>query len=187
MSVFSRIAARRPHPARPLPYAPDSPEGLAARWLQWAASAARSHNPVADTTGAAAAINQPSDVWFLAGCFGGEVTRRCRVPAGVPLFFPAFNMWQTNGTEPPHLPRAFGSVSVDGVPVEVDAIGTPVPFDVAGAPLNPVTLRNRPIPMTMWGLWRKLDPPTPGPHLLRISGGDGHGFSLIVTYHLTIG
>src|SRR5213592_4117053 len=65
---------------------------LAAEWWKWAYSvpctAALCPNPVIDTTGDFAAVGQHGDVWFLAGAFGGTVTRHASVPEGSPLFFP---------------------------------------------------------------------------------------------------
>ena len=186
MSFFSHLFGGA-RPAQPLPYDPSSPEGLAARWVQWVASFGPMRNPVADRTGADAAVNQPEDVFFLAGTFGDAVERRCTVPAGRPLFFPAFNMWHWPADQPPpHLPHAHGELFVDGVPTELDVLATPVPFEVAGARGNPATGRNKPIPVTVWGLWRRLDPLPPGPHEIRFAGGDGHGFGVAARYEIQV-
>ncbi|MEV0718542.1 hypothetical protein [Asanoa sp. NPDC050611] len=170
----------------PLPFAADSPEGLAARWVRWVASHGPFANPVADTTGARAGGNQPDDVWFLAGTYGGGVERRCTVPAGRPLFFPAFNMWFWPTTEPaPHLHTAWGTLLVDGAEADLKEIGT-ASFLVAGAFGNGVTRSRKPVPTAVWGLWKQLDALPPGPHTVRFSGGDGHGFTVDATYHLDV-
>jgi hypothetical protein len=71
-------------------------------------------------------------VWFLAGNFGGEVTRTVTVPAGKGLFFPIINQsWVTTCiTEPrtiegirplvaPPIDAATGlACEIDGVPVQ---------------------------------------------------------------------
>ncbi|BCB73701.1 hypothetical protein GCM10022251_79990 [Phytohabitans flavus] len=187
MSIFTRVFGGGRRPAATLPYASDSPEGLAARWVRWVAGVGPLHNPVGDTTGADAGVNQPDDVWFLAGTFGGDVERRCAVPAGTPLFFPAFNMWHRNAEgPPPHLHRAVGDLVVDGSPIELETIATPVPFEVVGARLNPVTRTRKPVPMTVWGLWKRLDSLPSGQHVLRFAGGDGYGFTVRATYHLSV-
>jgi len=184
MSFFRGFS---PRPAGPLPYALNSPEGLAARWVRWAASIGSDHHPIADSTGADAGVNQPDDVWFLAGTFGGIVERRCAVPAGRPLFLPVFNMWHTNATAaPPAVDQAFGTLMVNNENVPVDQVQTPIPFDVSGARHNPVTGVTRPVPMTVWGLWKLLDPLPPGGHAVLLHGGDGHGFYTTAEYHLTI-
>jgi hypothetical protein len=82
MSIFSDLFGGAGRQVQPLPYHPTSPEGLAARWVRWVAGVGPLRNPVADGTGEHAAIDQPDDVWFLAGTFGGEVERRCSIPAG---------------------------------------------------------------------------------------------------------
>ena len=186
MSFFSRKSpGAEQTPA--LPYDPRSPEGLAARWVQWVAAAGPLKNPVADETGEHAAVNQPDDIWFLAGSYGERLERRCVVPAGRDLFLPAFNMWHAGADGPPPvMERASGTVVVDGQLLEPDVIATPVPFTVAGARLNGVTRSKRAIPTTVWGLWKLIPALPPGQHQLRATGGDGYGFSVDVTYRLTV-
>ena len=170
-----------------LPYDPRSPEGLAARWVQWVAAAGPLKNPVADETGEHAAGNQPDDVWFLAGSYGERVERRCAVPAGRDLFLPAFNMWHVGDDGPPPvMERASGTVVLDGQLIEPDVIATPVPFTVAGARLNGVTRTKRAVPTTVWGLWTLIPALSPGQHQLRATGGDGYGFSVDVGYRLLV-
>ncbi|WP_052720448.1 hypothetical protein [Actinoplanes rectilineatus] len=187
MSIFSRLLGGSPEVA-PLPYDPQSPEGLAARWVRWVAGIGPVRNPIGDENGLYSDLHQPDDVWFLAGTFGGEARRSCPVPAGRPLFFPAFNMWHWPAEGPPTALRgAFGGLTVDGVQVELDVIATPVPFLVAGARANPVTQTNKPVPVTVWGYWKRLDPLPPGNHVVQFSGGDGHGFMVSATYYLAVG
>ncbi|MDG6106700.1 hypothetical protein Daura_29040 [Dactylosporangium aurantiacum] len=165
------------------PYRPASPEALAARWVQWVAATGPLRNPVADDTGAHAHRRQPADVWFLAGCFGGAVERRCTVPAGRPLFFPAFNMW---GPDVEPIPEATGEAHVDDVRHPVEPIDATEPFEVRGAFLNPVTRTRGPVPVRVWGLWARVDPLTPGEHRVRFTGSDGHGFRVAAMYELTV-
>src|SRR5262249_9553846 len=63
----------------------------AAAWWQWGLAAPKDKNPIADKTGEFAALGQAGPVWFLAGTFGGKVTRKCSVPAGKAIFFPVLN------------------------------------------------------------------------------------------------
>jgi hypothetical protein len=170
-----------------LPYDPRSPEGLAARWVRWVAAAPLLKNPVNDETGEHAAANQPGDVWFLAGSLGDRVERQCTVPADRELFLPVFNMWDRAGGPPPRVEDAYGSLTVDDVPLQPDVIETPTPFVVVGALLNGVTLRRKPKPVTVWGLWKLVPALSPGQHELHVTGGDGHGFALDVRYRLTVG
>jgi len=62
-----------------------------ARWWQWLLSFPADSNPNFDTTGAACDAGQTGPVWFLAGVFGGTVTRTCTIPAGKAIFFPVLN------------------------------------------------------------------------------------------------
>lgn len=64
---------------------------LSARWWQWLLSIPAAVNPNLDATGDNCSQGQYDDVWFLAGSFGGVVTRTCTIPAGKPIFFPVVN------------------------------------------------------------------------------------------------
>lgn len=70
-------------------------KSLAAEWWKWVYSVpctnALCPNPVLETTGDYGAVGQHGDVWFLAGTFGGTVTRNVYVPEGSPVFFPVVN------------------------------------------------------------------------------------------------
>lgn len=170
----------------PLPYADDSPEGLAARWVRWAAASNVETNPIADQSGRYASVNQPEDVWFLAGCFGGDVERTCRVPLHRKLFFPVINIWSLGGTAPPRLPKATGQLRIDGAEIPLDTIVTPQSFLVKGSRRNPVTGTRSRVPTYVWGLWKLVDPLPPGKHTVHFSGGDGEQFKLNIVYHLTV-
>lgn len=63
-------------------------------WWKWAASIPAGQNPILDTTGEFGSIGQSGPVWFLAGSFGGTVSRQLVIPPGKTLFFPVFNsLW----------------------------------------------------------------------------------------------
>jgi hypothetical protein len=67
---------------------------LATSWWQWALETPASENPLTDTTGEFAAVNQPNGpVWFLAGNTGGITVRTFTVPSGKALFFPIVNVF----------------------------------------------------------------------------------------------
>ena len=115
-------------------------------------------------------------------------TRRCAIPAGVPIFLPAFNMWARGAVaDPPAVATAYGELVVDDAPVALDTIATPIPFEVVGASSNPVTGTRRPVAVTVWGLWKRLEPLPVGQHVIRFTGGDGHGFWTTARYHLDVG
>ncbi len=64
---------------------------LAEQWVQWALSTDAASNPMLDTTGAYAHVNNLGPVFFVAGNTGGSSTRTFTVPAGKPIFFPIIN------------------------------------------------------------------------------------------------
>jgi hypothetical protein len=91
-----------------------SDQELQAKWWTWAASSPENRNPVVDDTGQWCAENQPKDVWFFAGTFGGAVNRTCRMPAGRPLAGPAVNLASTDANCASFMANAKGSVTLDG-------------------------------------------------------------------------
>lgn len=167
-------------------YPPRSPQGLAARWVQWAATPSFFRSPIADTSGARGGLHQPDDVWFLAGSYGGDpVVRHLVVPPRRELFFPVFTMWFVD-QRPEVVEQAFGTLSVDGVDTAVDVVATHDPFVVRGGFLNGVNRSRRPVWMSVWGLWGSLSPLGAGQHEVAMRGGDGHGFVVDVTYRLDV-
>ena len=182
--------SRRPPEVPALPYDPRSPEGLAARWIQWVAAAGLDQSPIDDRTGANGYANQPADVWFLAGSRGGQVHRRVVVPAGRDLFFPVINWWSPADDAPDvsaAVQRMHGSVAVDGLPVaEPELIVTPQPFTVVGARFNDITLRSKPRQVVTCGLWTSVPALPLGEHVVHVVAGDGGGFTLDVRYELLV-
>jgi hypothetical protein len=60
-----------------------------ALWWRWLHSFPKNTNPATDPTGDLCNKSQNyQNVWFLAGTWGGSVTRSCRIPHGKALFFP---------------------------------------------------------------------------------------------------
>jgi hypothetical protein len=67
---------------------------LATSWWQWALETPASENPLTDTTGQFAAVNQPNgSVWFLAGNVSGTTVHTITAPSGKALFFPIVNVF----------------------------------------------------------------------------------------------
>ncbi|TXS16481.1 signal protein [Streptomyces sp. adm13(2018)] len=157
---------------------------LQGRWWSWAASEAEGTNPVADMDGRSCARNQPRDVWFLAGTFGGWAGRACEVPGGRPIAAPVVNSFG----DPEHcaafMRDARGAVVLDGKVVEPETY----PGDsitVQAAPGNPVTGEEGRFAVTGCGLWVQLPPLAPGKHTLKIHGRSGD-FSTDAEYALTV-
>jgi hypothetical protein len=158
---------------------------LQSTWWGWATSAPEESNPVSDTTGEFCDHNQPRDAWLLAGSFGETVSRECTVPAGFPLAGPAVNLVSSARSDcEEFMGDADGSVTLDGAELELRrANPVPVTFDtVAG---NPLTGESGAFNGYACGLWFSVDSLDPGGHTLEIEGS-GAGFSLSVTYALTV-
>ena len=61
-------------------------------WWQWAVGVPAPDNPLLDTTGANAGVNNNGPVFFVAGVAGsGTVVRTVTVPSGKPIFVPVVN------------------------------------------------------------------------------------------------
>jgi PEP-CTERM motif-containing protein len=73
-------------------------------WWQWALGVPAPNNPLSDTTGQDAGVNNGGPVFFLAGNLSGGVSARTiRVPDGKPIFFPVINSF-------------FVPINLDGTP-----------------------------------------------------------------------
>jgi hypothetical protein len=160
---------------------------LSAEWWKWAMSSADPVNPVKDRTGAHCAVGQQGGVWFLAGGFGSsKIKRRCTIPAGRHLFFPAVNMvyWPDRGGNGFTCARAqrYAAVNndealdlfveLDGVPVEDVKryrARTEKCFDLyerLPASVKPY----KAYPSASDGYWILLAPLSKGRHTLRFGG-----------------
>ncbi|MEU0884467.1 hypothetical protein ABZ345_38245 [Lentzea sp. NPDC005914] len=172
-------------PTSEAPAAELSDADLQARWWTWALASPQERNPVADETGQFCAEDQPKDVWFFAGTFGGRATRTCEVPADRPLAGPAVNHYSANTTDcKKFMEAAKGSVTLDGQVVELRRID-PVEVRFDAAKDNAAGERAGRIAAQACGLWAWLKPLTPGEHELRIEGESG-GLGVAVTYQLKV-
>lgn len=175
-----------------------------AKWWQWALASPAADNPVLDPTGANCATGQAGRVWFLAGTFGGgPVTRTCTVPLGTALFFPVVNTFcaAEPGDDPdPQIQRQCASASLAGATGSVEIDGTPVQnlsvyfVDPATSPVFSITLPEDNVfgapagtyaPAVAGGIYLMLAPLPPGEHVIHVQGS-GPGFTVDVTYHLTV-
>ncbi|MEU4830132.1 signal protein [Streptosporangium sp. NPDC023615] len=155
------------------------------RWWTWASSEGESTNPVADTTGEFCDRNQPEDVWFLAGTFGGTVRRTCTVPAGRPVVFPLVNLAGSEAVCEEFMAVAEGRATLDGEPVTPERVeeGDVAVTGVAG---NPLTGEEGTTVSHACGLWVRLQPLRPGRHTLSVRGSSGD-FRTGVDYTLIVG
>jgi hypothetical protein len=160
-----------------------SPADLQGRWWSWAATESWETNPVADDDGRDCGRNQPEDVWFLAGTFGGHAERMCTVPAGRPIALPVVNM--LGGAEDcgAFMAYAEGTMKLDGAEVDMDRYAY-TNVTVTASAGNPLTTEGGTFPSGACGLWAQLPPLEPGEHSLRLAGSSGD-FSVSVVYSLT--
>jgi hypothetical protein len=158
---------------------------LQSAWWTWAASAPEERNPVTDSTGEHCTDDQPDGVWLVAGSFGTTLTRRCPVPAGVPLAGPAVNLV---GSSPEDcgefMADATGEVRLDGTAVPLRT-SDGVPLTFAAVDGNPVTGTGGEYEGYGCGLWFSVPALEPGEHVLDIRGGSGD-LAVAVTYELTV-
>jgi hypothetical protein len=153
-------------------------------WWTWVASMPRDRSPVSDTTGEDCTQNQPEGVWLVAGSPGLPVTRRCSVPAGVPLAGPAVNFISGEpGDCEEFMVGATGEVTLDGdaVPVRAEDFDAVTFTAVEG---NAVTNTAGDKVGYGCGLWFSVPGLESGAHLLEIRGR-GKDVLTAVTYELT--
>lgn len=174
---------------------------LSGAWWQWALAGTTADNPVADTTGVNCGVRQSGSIWFLAGTFGGGVTRTCQVPSGKALFFPLVNtVWandpggaatveELRELANADLAGATASAEIDGTSVAVteDYLVESTVFDLAltadnvlGAPAGTYA------PAVAAGFHLLLAPLSRGPHELHFEGCFANGFCVEATYHLIV-
>jgi len=180
-------------------------------WWNWAVGEPSATNPVVDSTGEFAGVNQPGrPVFFIAGTFGGSATRTFDVPVGTHFLVPMLNFvaWDTDGSLDEASLRALVNeatddaselhFSLDGVPLadpfdyqeESPAFELAIPAgsvytECCGATAGAY------YPAVSDGYWALLKPLPPGAHLLEFGGmvgGDGPlaGFSTSVTANLNV-
>lgn len=161
-------------------------EELAVAWWEWASIEPEATNPVTDTTGDDCARNQPDDVWFLAGNFGGEATRTCTLPAGRPVFLPVLNMF-CSATLPcgDAFADATVSATLDGVALAPESLTIAAPGLRLGAG-GVLSDKAGTLDAIVTGWWLLLPGLTAGTHTLEFAGDDPSGFSLSISYTLTV-
>lgn len=162
-------------------------EELAVAWWEWASIEPDATNPVTDTTGEDCARNQPADVWFLAGDFGGAVTRTCNVPAGRPVFFPVLNIFclPAGKSCAGKFDSATVSATLDGAtltPVDLTVDAPALHLGAGGV----VSKKAGTFHATVNGWWVLMPGLSAGTHTLEFEGQDPSGFELAVSYTLTV-
>jgi hypothetical protein len=188
---------------------------LAAQWWQWALAEPISDNPITDTTGQFAAVNQRGRVWFLAGSnsSGTTIKRTITVPAGKALFFPIVNVFDVEDGigvpggplfmvhQPLQVAQAFVSsdiatatglsCQVDGIPLQITAanLEQSTPFSVF-LPANNIVGVPAGVyfPFIDSGYYVLLNPLSATHHIIHFAGSITipSALSLDVTYNITV-
>lgn len=82
------------------PYGVTLPEWTT-RWWKWLLSLPAQKNPASDKSAQYCVLGQDDpNVWFLAGTFGGSVTRECTIPSGKAILMPIINYECSFADEP---------------------------------------------------------------------------------------
>jgi len=175
-----------------------------AAWWQWALSPPKDKNPIVDNTGKFSEQGQAGPVWFLAGNFGGKLTRKCSVPAGKAVFFPVLNQLghdRFDMAEEKDL-RAFAKIVADSAQgLEVIVDGKPLKNVKQYRVESPLFVLHGPAKAeeevfpgiagkhksVSDGYWVMLKPLAPGAHVIRFKGRfEATPLNLDVTYELTV-
>jgi hypothetical protein len=180
-------------------------------WIRWIFSIPADRNPLLDETGANCGEGQSGHVWFLAGNFGGTTTRNCNIPHGTMLFFPVLNFFVVNtlGETDQEMLDTVASVMpfIDEGTLEADVEGR----QIHNLPLYKLSRIIQPDPLSVFnvsltdnnifppaparlyrgvgdGYYLMLTPLSAGQHTIHFHGEvPAFGFTLDVTYHLTVG
>ena len=185
---------------------------LATSWWQWVFETPASENPLTDTTGQFAAVNQSGRVWFLAGNVGGTTVRTITVPSGKALFFPIVNVFDVENAiiaggvklflvpQPVQVAQAFVSnVIATATDLSCEVDGSPVPITAANLEQStPFSLRLPDdnilgVPAGVYypavdsGYYVLLPPLSAGQHTIHWAGSiTFFSLSLDVTYNITV-
>jgi len=125
---------------------------LATKWWEWVLETSAFENPLTDTTGQFAAVNQPNGrVWFLAGNTGGTTVRTVTVPSGKALFFPIVNVFDVEDA------IIAGGVKLFLVPKPVQVAQTVVSNIIATATGLSCEVDGSPVPITTANLEQSTD------------------------------
>jgi hypothetical protein len=185
---------------------------LATSWWQWALETRAFENPLTDTTGQFADVNQSGRVWFLAGNVGGTTVRTITVPSGKALFFPIVNVFDVEDAiiaggvklflvpQPVQVAQAFVSnviATATGLSCEVD--GSPLPITAANLEQSTPFSLHLPadnilgvpagvyFPAVDSGYYVLLPPLSAGQHTIHWAGSlTFFSLSLDVTYNITV-
>jgi hypothetical protein len=180
-----------------------------AKWVQWVFSMPEEDNPAVDDTGENCANNQSGPVWFLAGTFGGAVSRECTISSSEGIMVPIINAICDSATDPSldteEELRACAradqdlviekEVTVDGISIgNLDDYRFQSPlFDLTFPENNIAGIAPQTAQAIADGYWILLEPLPPGSHEIHFKAALGDptaigtiNFALDVKYLLTV-
>ncbi len=164
-------------------------------WWRWFLSTPKSNNPVLDSTGEYANVNQPPCcVWFLAGKLADEdstvPSRICAIPSGRSILFPVINC-EANPLEYPELKSRQDLIDhvvadentirhkicvLDGRKIPALRVTSDPPiFDVKINEDNIYDIKGKTTIAYGDGYWVFLKPLHPGEHMLSFQGSCENG------------
>jgi hypothetical protein len=177
-------------------------------WFSWGWQAPLNQNPLLDTTGAYASVDNNGPVFFIAGTTSPltSADRTFEVPAGKPLLIPVLNAFDT--LDPTSVEEALmddfrGSVTslfatIDGVSIASDLVNTDFfsmgetrsgsLIESIGAPVG-----SELDPTLGSGYWLMVSGLSPGEHTLTFGGAESpwpvapDGFSTSVIDRINVG
>lgn len=173
-------------------------------WWNWVVKEGFATNPLTDTTGAFANLNQTEPVFFLAGNLGDSTpfVRNFTVPTDKYLLLPIVNyvFWapEDGATENDIRNRSKTNVdSTTALKFELDGtlLANPTSYREAspvggftlnfGPLLNEIGLSNMPRLAVSDGYWVMLEPLSAGNHTIRISATQPGEFTTDITLNIT--
>jgi hypothetical protein len=185
-----------------------------AEWWQWAYKIQLDEHPMQQAGEVDCGAFQHGRVWFLGGTFGGVPpgsSRTCTIPKNTYLWFPVLNwvLWRpgdcVTDQECHDVARFYGDatqnvvVTVDGVPIpDVEAYryhSDIFKFKIKPGGVHEGDPNNTEYPHLIPGLmydgigdgyYMMLKPLPPGPHTIHFSADSTFGFSVDMTYHITV-
>jgi hypothetical protein len=187
---------------------------LTSQWWQWVLSIPTEDNPLLDTTGAECQQGDMGDVFFLVGTFGGSAERECTISEGQDILIPIINAvcLDLPGGLNPDLPGVFQRPKGPGGSCQetnesfmdtVDLSSLELTIDgVSFGSLEDFRVQSNPFPIRLPednlfgappgtyigisdGIWVIVEGLPVGEHTIEF-GGQADGFTVHVTYHLTV-
>ena len=181
-------------------------------WWQWVSNFPAAGDPILQDRNVDCSAGQSGKVWYLAGNFGGTSERSCSIKKGKAIFFPLFNGIFWTPLDPAVPEDCTDALSCRaGVAANMDKLtnwtctvdATPCAWFTqivrAQSDAQPLNIPDgssftdfgyapgvREISISD-GTWVMLDPLPHGTHEIHFTAKDSGGFSLDVTYHLTVG